>query len=364
MKRKIIIISAVVCLLAAIFAFVALSQSTPKLLRNYSSEEELLSELNNEDFEQLKDEVNEAGDKYEYSELAYYAYAIKEKIREIPGDVITGLVTSKINAKNLRYMLLDVCDNESSPILLDYDKLVKMLLDPEEDSSLRSAVLIYLNEPYTYAYQDGFSDILYSLCFDEDELISEFALQGLYGYHREKALPVIKTILYENPEKFGEKVVNRAITYMALDIRDYPDEYTDKTEEKNYFDFCYKMLDENKYSSVILDAFVDMNTPESTVFVLKNSLTDDLSKTYCVCHNYFSLRDWVFEDGVTFEKTEFFLDCLSYYHANQAVSDLELILADAPTLFGEKSEEMSEKIKTMIDEINEMGSDAFNRGER
>jgi hypothetical protein len=362
MKRKIIIISAVVCLLAAIFAFVALSQSTPKLLRNYSSEEELLSELNNEEFEQLKDEVNEAGDKYEYSELAYYAYAIKEKIREIPGDVITGLVTSKINAKNLRYMLLDVCDNESSPILLDYDKLVKMLLDPEEDSSLRSAVIVYLNQPYTYEKQEGFSDILYALCFDEDDKVSEIALQGLYSNDRQMAVPIIKTILYDKPEKFAPKAFNRAITYMARELTYYSSDYEDGKESERYLDLCKSLLDENRCVMVVTDALMDMQTPEQTVFVLKHPNVDDLTKLYCVFHNYYQLREWVFEGGVTAEKAEFYIDCLNYFPINQAISDLEMFLADAPTLFGERTEEMSEKISEMIDEIEENGSDAYSKG--
>lgn len=362
MKKKIIITLAVIISLVVILATVALSRPTPKLLKNYASEEELMSVLDKEDFEQLKNEVNEAGDNYKYEELIHYAYAIKNKISEIPADILTELITSKLNAVNLRYLLLDICDNEFAPIILDYDKLVKMITDTEENETLRSFALIYLNQPYTYAKQEGFSDILYSLCFDKSKVVSEFALQGLYFNERQKAIPVIKTILYEDTDNFGPKVVNRAISYMAQEFRDHSSEYTDGKEQERYFKFCTDMLNENKYCNGILYGLIDANSIDAVKIVLSSPHSREGLKLYCVSQNYYAIRDWVYEGGVTKEKAEYFLECLNYFPAKQAVTDLQTILSESPELFSNENDSLKERLTSKLEYLKTNGTNIF--GER
>ena len=356
MKKKLFISLAVIIPLIAVFAVVGLSRNTPKLLKNNKSADELMSKLDSGDFEQIKDELNEVSDKYNYNDLYTNADKIKDKITKIHPIVLTQLVTSKLIPVNMRCLLIDICDNEFSPIILDYDKLIKMLTDTEENESLRSSVLIYLNQPYTYSQKEGFSDILYSLCFDEADLVSEFALQGLYASDRRKAIPVIQTILYENTDVFAPKTVNRAFDYMALELKNHSSEYMDGKEKEKFFNLCEGMLNKNKYCVPILFALIDINSPEGAIIVLNSPHSNDDMKTYCVSHNYYSIRNWVFDDGVTAEKVDFFLDCLSYFHALEAVPELQKILSDAPELFGERSDYFTERINTTIDEIEKIGS--------
>ena len=272
-------------LLVLLFSFLIsvtiAANPVPKLLENYRSEEELLSVLNGESFNDLSAEVNELGDKFEYGGLSYYAEALYGKIYTVSTKNLTDMITSKLNTVNLRCLLLELAGNEDKPILLDFETLKKQLVDSKNSTDYRVAILQYLNQYYTYGNTDQLTGTLEKLLDDEDDFVASNALQALFYSNSEKALPFIDEILYSRSTSTGEKTLCRAIDLKAVFFSKEPNE----SELRRYIDFCNEMLDSKRNVGAVLYGLIDTNTFEAMRVVLNSDWSDDIMKTYCVYNN-------------------------------------------------------------------------------
>jgi hypothetical protein len=330
MKKKIIISIALILSLVAIISAVVISHP------GTSSEETTVSASQTT----AKNKTN----------LAYKAIdSAANTVEKTPSGILTGIVTSKIVPVNIKSFILDKCSSDF--ILLDYDRLKNILTDTDANNILRYNILCYLSS--VYGSNEGFSDVLYSLCSDDDEDLSFSALRSLYFHDRSKALSFIKTVIYERPDDFSHDKVGTALGYMARDIRDHSSDYATGDEKNRFIEYCKNSVDNGTNAASALSLLATLNTPKTTVFVLTNSKTDDCIKETVMQDSYYSLRDYVFDGGVTLEKTEFYLDCFAYGKPEAAVTDLESILADAPALFGDKADEIAVRLTETLDAVKE-----------
>ena len=359
LKKPVIItaIAITVLLLSFALTIVIAANPIPKYLENYASEEELMSVLDGESFDDLTDEINAMGDETEYGSLAYYAQALYNKIYDISATNLTRIIVSPTTVNNLKYLILELAGSEFDPILLDFDLLYEEMMDTKNASSYRVNILLYLNQYYTYADESRLKDAFAVLAYDADDRVAAAGIQALYYSGSEAAMPIIDSMLYDDSIPKGKKTMNRLISSKAADLA----KTKDKEETEKYIGFCQELLDNNQYVGAVLYALIDVHTMEAVEIVLNSDKADYLIKHYCISNDYSCMSEWFVNGEISVEKCNTYLEYLSYFPAKQALPDIQKVLEEHADFFAENVE-LRETFKLTIKDIENKGGNTRESG--
>ena len=332
---------------------VAIELDTETALRgaDWAQEEATLLSMS---FDELAREVDSWGDDTVNGVLILEAQAIAAKIHDVPVERLNDIITSEKSTYNLKNIVLEACDNEKDPVLLDYDALEKEMKDPGNPNTYRCAILCYLDHYYTYAEKTELIETLEALTGDGDDLVRSYALSAFYCHSPERATEVIDGIIYSDGPEAGYNTMWRALGCKAEHIAGSGD----KRELDEFIAYCEKCFAEDRYVGTLTSALIDTRSIEGVRMVMDGEYADEEMKMYCVYQDYPCIEEWFATGDLTAEKLGFFLKCLDVFPANPGAEALKTAVDSHPAFF-EENPELLQRVNGTIERIGAEGEDIW-----
>lgn len=305
----------------------------PKYLKNYTSEEEYLFALRQEDFETLVEEIKAIDPSQPYSTLTYYAAVLQEKCADVSEETLRELYHSAGNAVYFKMLLLEIYGNGKRPILLDYDMLEEELLDSQTPPALQAGILDYLSHPQTYGESDQFLVTLGDLLNTaKDETLRSNTLKEIFYRDPETAIKTIDAYLEKYEGGALEGNIRTALSLKGESLKNGSEE-----EISGFLSLCDEILQKTSDVDAICAALLPIHTRDVLLYILNNEKIDSVMKGNFVYHNYEILSE-IAKEPVTEETVRTITYAMQQTPLLEMEPDINTMIQSNADFFGQNTE--------------------------
>lgn len=248
-----------------------------------SSDNSIDVDLSDKTFEELIYDMNALGENINMD----YVLELDKRVKNVSIDRITEEILNQNNVVELRVLLLDLCDTDTTN--LDYGVLRPLLFDEDEDFSVKYRIL------YGLAGERDI-DTLVEIANGNEERLVFHALKALTWYDLPKAVEIVNSMIidFNGPAEYRARAIVRVKSEeLAVDGT--------QVEIEELIKFCDRLLfDEFEDDPIFVDTVVselsDLHNKACIDYILKCDVMHFSLKQMAIHENY-DLIGYIYGDN-------------------------------------------------------------------